>query len=63
MRCLSCNKELTDFEATRKGVYSGEYIDLCNSCFSTISNDIYTNEREDLATTIEIEVEDYKELE
>lgn len=34
MRCLSCNKILTDYEATRKGKHSGEYIELCSHCFS-----------------------------
>lgn len=33
MRCLSCNCELSDFEATRKFSNSLEYVDLCNSCF------------------------------
>ena len=44
MRCVACNCVLTDFEATRKGVNTGEYIDLCNKCFLTIAEDIeYTN--------------------
>jgi hypothetical protein len=34
MRCLSCDCNLSDFEATRK-YESGEYIDLCNRCFSS----------------------------
>lgn len=34
MRCLSCNCELTDFEATRKFKLSEEFVDLCNSCFN-----------------------------
>lgn len=34
MRCIGCNKELTDFEATRKYADSEEFIDLCNDCFS-----------------------------
>jgi hypothetical protein len=48
MRCLSCNCVLTDFEATRKGVNTGDYIDMCNRCFATISDDIEVLEREDL---------------
>ena len=36
MRCLSCNANLTDREATRKGVFTGDYIDLCERCISTI---------------------------
>ena len=32
MRCLSCNKILNDYEATRKYEH-GEFVDLCNECF------------------------------
>lgn len=32
MRCLSCNVELTDKEATRKSTITQEYLDLCNRC-------------------------------
>lgn len=35
MRCLACNVELTDFEATKKYTGSDEYIDLCNRCHSS----------------------------
>lgn len=31
MRCLACNDELTDFEATRR-TSSGEFLDLCEKC-------------------------------
>jgi hypothetical protein len=34
MRCLSCDCNLSDYEATRK-YENGEYIDLCNRCFSS----------------------------
>lgn len=50
MRCKACNKVLSDYESTRKGVETREYIDLCNYCYSTISNDILSDEREDLMT-------------
>lgn len=48
MRCLSCNIELSDFEATRKYVDTPHYVDLCNSCYSTIAEDLLTEERYDL---------------
>ena len=48
MRCLSCNEELTDFEATRKSPFTKQYLDLCNYCFSSIRDDIYVLERHDL---------------
>ena len=49
MRCLSCDASLTDYEATRKSAFSGEYIDLCNHCYNTISEDLHTIDRADLA--------------
>jgi len=49
MRCLSCNNNLTDYEATRKSAFSGQYIDLCNHCFASVNDDLQTLERLDLA--------------
>jgi len=48
MRCKACNKQLNDFESTRKGFESGEFIDLCNECFGTVAADFNVTEREDL---------------
>ena len=48
MRCVACNKVLSDFESTRKSVNTGEYLDLCNHCFHTIQGDAPSTEREDL---------------
>lgn len=49
LRCLSCNVSLSDFEATRKAAGSGDYLDLCNHCYYTISDDVASLERTDLA--------------
>lgn len=49
MRCLSCNTQLTDREATRKYASSGTFIDLCNKCFSTIADDIPDIESDNIA--------------
>lgn len=40
MRCKACNCRLTEQESTRKMVNTGEYPDLCNHCFGTISDDV-----------------------
>jgi len=48
MRCIACDKELSDFEATRKSSTTGEYLDLCNTCYSSIQDELYSDEREDL---------------
>lgn len=50
MRCLSCNKILSDLEATRKYASTGEFMDLCNRCFhSGVSDqvDVIENSPED----------------
>ena len=48
MRCLSCDCELSNFEATRKYLGTQKYVDLCNRCFSTIKSEIQVHERADL---------------
>jgi hypothetical protein len=49
MRCLACNCDMTDFEATRKWMKSHEYVDLCNRCFNSIRSECsLVEEREDL---------------
>lgn len=49
MKCLACDKILTDYEATRKFSGSKEFVDLCNHCFySGVNDDTSTTEREDL---------------
>lgn len=40
MRCYACNKRLSDRESTRRSAISGDFLDLCDSCFSTISDDV-----------------------
>ena len=47
MRCRACNKNLNDFESTRKSD-SGEYVDLCNHCYREVQSDILAEERQDL---------------
>jgi hypothetical protein len=59
MRCLSCNKNLSDFESTRKSANTGEYLDLCNTCFSEIQYDVDTIVRDDLKDNESLEEDDY----
>lgn len=40
MHCLACDKLLNDYESTRKYSSSGDFVDLCNRCFSTVAEDI-----------------------
>ena len=41
MRCLSCNKNLSDAESTRKSIVTDEYLDLCDHCLETIEEDVF----------------------
>jgi hypothetical protein len=54
MRCIACNKNLNDFESTRKSVVTGDYLDLCNACYHSVEQDIPSNERDDLRSEEEI---------
>ena len=58
MRCVACNKLLTDFEATRKVAATGEFLGMCNYCFSYSAEDIDTLERHDLKSERDCELED-----
>lgn len=40
MRCLSCNCQLNDHEATRKYASSGTFVDLCDRCFTDVEDEI-----------------------
>lgn len=55
-RCVACDKNLNDYESTRKDLH-GSYVDLCNSCYKPIRDDLPTVTREDLSPTQEIEPE------
>lgn len=58
MRCYCCDKILSDFESTRKSVNTGDYLDMCNKCYSTIKDDIHSEERYDLFDGDEDQLED-----
>ena len=59
MRCLACDRNLTDFESTRKHTDTSEYLDLCNKCYNEIQADveIITEERLDLTHEDDIQVD------
>ena len=48
MHCICCDKILSDYEATRRNVNTKEFMDMCNRCYGTISNDVLALERQDL---------------
>lgn len=58
MRCRACDKNLSDFESTRKNEITGEYEDLCNECYSAIQNTISETE-DDTPTVVEYIEDEY----
>lgn len=50
MKCVCCNRLLSDFEATRRSGSTGEYLDTCNRCWSDIDpeGEMLTIDRKDL---------------
>lgn len=50
MRCLACNSRLSNREATRKYANTPSiFIELCNKCFSTISDEVPDLESDSVA--------------
>jgi hypothetical protein len=40
MRCVCCNKLLSDYEATLKHGETGQYLDTCSSCLDEIMAEV-----------------------
>jgi hypothetical protein len=55
MRCYACDCELNDVESTRKSKSTREYLDLCDTCFSSIQETINEIEEEQTFLTLKKE--------
>lgn len=42
MRCVACDKILTEYELTKKFSGSGEFVDMCNECSRFLADDDLT---------------------
>jgi hypothetical protein len=65
MRCIACNKNLSDFEATRRHAITNEFLDTCTGCLGEIQRmtPLPTIDRKDLDHDEEYLVDDeYKVL-
>lgn len=40
MRCVCCDKKLSDYESTLKHAVTGGYLDTCLGCLSEIAQDV-----------------------
>lgn len=58
MRCVACDKLLTEYESTRKSVSTGEFLDLCNYCYNFVKEDVQVIENKENLT-----FQDYIDLE
>lgn len=47
MKCVCCDRNLNDYEATRRHALTNEFLDLCNRCMKDMPN-IPTKDRQDL---------------
>ena len=56
MRCQICDKNLSDFESTRKHAITGQYLDTCNECLEAIEI-IPTLDREDLRDVVSDDID------
>jgi len=45
MRCYCCNAPLNDYEATRKSSTTGQYLDMCTSCYKEVE-DVFIEQEE-----------------
>ena len=48
MRCVCCNKQLSDYESTRRHAITREFLDMCNPCYISIQYSVPSKAREDL---------------
>ncbi len=60
-RCRACDTRMNEFEMTRKYADSGEFVDLCNHCFSTIRDQVDVLERAEFENEIVEEDVDLEE--
>lgn len=48
MRCVCCNKSLSDYESTRRHAITREFLDMCNPCYLSVQDFVPSKAREDL---------------
>lgn len=50
MRCQCCDKQLNDFESTRRHAVTRDFLDLCNGCHHSVASSasLPTLDRKDL---------------
>ena len=63
MHCRACDKLLTEYQSTLKNAVTGQYFDLCKSCFEDIKPFVKVIDRKDLITEQDLDdpLEDFED--
>ena len=61
MRCVCCNKQLSDYESTRRHALTREFLDMCNQCYIYVQDVVPAKAREDLENKDETGVDNSEE--
>ena len=62
MRCSCCDVELNDYEATRKSKTTGQFLDMCDNCFTEVADDFIDIEVNEELRELEEEGGDHHEI-
>lgn len=62
MKCICCNKSLSDFESTRRHGITNEFLDMCAACLRSVQEVAYITTSNTLTEDggIEEEVDSYE---
>jgi len=63
MRCQCCNVILTPYESTMRKVSDNSFLDVCERCYSFMSDDVKVLTREDLHEETGMDVANYIDTE
>lgn len=63
MRCQCCNVILTPYESTMRRVSDNSFLDVCEKCYTFMSDDVKVLTREDLHEEVGIDVANYIDTE
>ena len=63
MRCQCCNVILTPYESTMRKVSDNSFLDVCERCYTFMSDDVKVLTREDLHEEVGIDVANYIDTE
>ena len=61
MHCTICDALMSDYEATRRDARTGDYLDLCQTCFNDLKSLIPTRDRKDLLRQSDIDDDDLQD--